>query len=121
MLTVSLSHFLDPFNFILGDFKSLSATLATRRTSVIVQETQKTIPQTTPDQIIVQGTLQSGAVASIHFRGGGGFAEKGSHDLLWEIEGEDGIITVTGPTAGNIQVRPSHKFLVFLFISAMLT
>jgi predicted dehydrogenase len=103
-LTIPFSHFLDAFNLVLGEFTSLSATLATRRTSVVVQETQKTIPQTSPDQVIVQGTLESGAVASVHYRGGANFAEKGSHDFFWEIEGEAGIITAKG-SSGNVQVR----------------
>jgi hypothetical protein len=52
----------------------------------------------------VQGQLQSGATASLHFRGGAQFAERGATDFLWEIEGEKGMIVLKG-ASGHVQVR----------------
>ncbi|MGE4561252.1 MAG: gfo/Idh/MocA family oxidoreductase, partial [Desulfobulbus sp.] len=45
-----------------------------------------------PDQIMVHGALASGAALSIHYRGG---VSRGTN-LLWEINGTEGDIQVTG-------------------------
>ena len=78
----------------LGNFRSL---LSIQRSSVDIIDPETlsttTIPRTTYDQILVQGTLQSGGVISVHQRGGPPF--KGSPGLIWRIQGELGQIEVT--------------------------
>jgi predicted dehydrogenase len=60
---------------------------------------------TTDDQIAVHGTLESGAVAAMHFRGG----ESPTKNLYWEINGTDGDLVVTGDLGylhlGSVTVR----------------
>lgn len=70
-LAVVAGHSLDMFRSAVGDFEELSATLATRITSVTMEETGEQIPVTSPDQIVVGGLLRSGAAASAHFQTGG--------------------------------------------------
>src|SRR5262249_56286098 len=82
-----------------GEFTELSATLATRRPLVKIAKTDESLPATSPDQVTVHGTLQSGAVASFHFRGG----QSRGTNLLWEINGTDGDLVVTG-AGGHVQM-----------------
>lgn len=100
MLTIPAGHFIDAFCFCLGEFKSFNATRAARRKSVPIEgESNKTVAMKTADQLVLGGTLESGAIASIHFRGG----TNRSTNLLWEINGTDGDLLVTGDS-GHIQM-----------------
>lgn len=65
-------------------------------------------PRTAPDHIFVQGTLESGAVASLNFR-----KAKKSVDglgLRWLISGTDGEIEVTFPE-GHFQMGTPERTL----------
>ncbi|CAM5704493.1 hypothetical protein MAUB1S_03679 [Mycolicibacterium aubagnense] len=53
---------------------------------------------TAEDQIAVTGRLESGAVASLHYRGG---SSRGTN-LLWEINGTEGDLVLTGDS-GHLQ------------------
>ncbi|WP_030437500.1 Gfo/Idh/MocA family protein [Actinoplanes subtropicus] len=98
MLTIPLGHALDALVTCLSGFASLTATTATRRTGVVVGDTGETAPQTAEDQIAITGVLQTGAVASVHYRGGTSRAT----NLLWEINGTDGDLVVSGDS-GHVQ------------------
>lgn len=91
LLTIQFGHFADALCYCLGEFEELGATLATQRVAVTVRETGVVIVPTTPDQVSVQGTLTSGAIASIHLRGG---RSRGTN-LLWEINGTEGDLLIT--------------------------
>jgi predicted dehydrogenase len=94
MLTIPLGHTLAAFRDVLGDFADVSSVLATRRKSVLALDTGETLPMTASDQVLVSGVLKSGAPVSIHYRGGGA---RGGVGLVWEINGTEGDIRVTGP------------------------
>lgn len=88
---------IEGFCQVLGEIESLSAIIANRSptTDIIDDSTgavvTKDFPKTAPDQVLVQATLESGAVASFHMRGGtsiGGFR--------WLIYGDQGEIEVSG-------------------------
>src|SRR5437868_6250706 len=95
VLTVAAGHSLDTLNFVLGEFADLSAVSDARRPLISIEETGEQVVKTAPDQIAVIGTLTSGATASVHVReavaGGAGF--------LWEINGTDGTLRITGDAA----------------------
>src|SRR5437660_10656083 len=95
VLTVAAGHSLDTLNFVLGEFADLSAVSDLRRPLITIEETGEQVVKTAPDQIAVIGTLTSGATASVHVReavaGGAGF--------LWEINGTDGTLRITGDAA----------------------
>lgn len=101
MLTIPLGHTMAAVAEALGPVKALSATLATRRKEVLVVDTGEMWPMTAPDQVLVDGALESGAPISIHYRGG---MPRGT-GLLWEINGTDGDIRVTG-MGGHAQFVP---------------
>jgi hypothetical protein len=54
----------------LGEFREVAATYAVRRTRFTVAETGESLPKTSEDQLAVSGVLSTGAIASIHYRGG---------------------------------------------------
>jgi predicted dehydrogenase len=76
--------------FCLGEFKELSSVVATQRQRVKIVETGETIPMTSPDQVLLSGVLQSGAVASVHLRGG----TANGTDFLFEIHGTEGDLAI---------------------------
>ncbi|MGK2868024.1 MAG: Gfo/Idh/MocA family protein [Mycobacterium sp.] len=98
-LSVSVGHALDALTFVLGDVDSVTATLGVGYREINVLGSAP-IRSTTPDQVAVTAALDSGAVASIFYRGG--LSRAG--DLRWEINGTDGDLLVTSPAPnGNMQ------------------
>jgi hypothetical protein len=55
-----------------------------------------------PDQILIAGTLASGAPLSMHYQGG---EPRGMHGFVWDIHGTEGDLRMTGPT-GHTQIVP---------------
>ncbi|MER6443917.1 Gfo/Idh/MocA family protein [Streptomyces venezuelae] len=98
MLTIPFGHTVDALCMVLGEFTEVSATTAIRRPVVHEHGTGRPAAMTVEDQIAVSGRLDSGAVASMHFRGG----LSRSTNFHWEINGTDGDITVTGDS-GHLQ------------------
>jgi predicted dehydrogenase len=94
MLTIPMGHTLAALRDVLGEVAEVSAVLATRRTSARTADTGEVLPVSAPDQVLVSGLLASGAPVSIHYRGG---AEQDGQGLLWEINGTEGDIRVSGP------------------------
>jgi len=98
-LSVSVAHALDALTFVLGDVGSVTATLGVGQRLITVPG-RSPICSSTPDQVAVTGALNSGAVASIFYRGG--LSRAG--DLRWEINGTDGDLLITSPAPnGNVQ------------------
>ncbi len=102
MLTIPFGHTIDAFCWCLGEFAELSATLATRRPKVRHLESGRMLDADVADQVAISGILEkSGALASIHFRGG---LSRGTH-FLWEINGTQGDLQITAG-GGHIQMLP---------------
>lgn len=99
LLSIPLAHTLAGMGEVLGGIGDLSARMINRRSSIRVTDTGETIPVTSPDQVLVHGALSSGAAFSIHYRGG---ISRGTN-LLWEINGTQGDIQVTG-ASGHGQI-----------------
>src|SRR5256714_973699 len=95
LLTIAVGHSLDTLNYALGEFIDLSAVSDLRRPLITIEETGEQIVKTAADQVALVGTLESGVTASVHIReavaGGAGF--------LWEINGTDGTLRITGDAA----------------------
>lgn len=99
LLSIPLGHTLAGMREVLGEFGDLSARMFVRRPTAYVTDTGETISATSHDQVLVQGALESGAAVSIHYRGG---ISRGTN-LLWEINGTEGDIQVTG-ASGHGQI-----------------
>ncbi len=102
-LSIFLGHSLETLTWVLGgEFRELSSTLANRRPLVTPRGggSQPPVVKTTEDQVLIQGTLTTGAVASVHFRAG---VKRGT-GLLWIINGTKGDIEITNTLMGNLQL-----------------
>lgn len=97
--SIPLGHTLAGVREVLGGFGDISARMINRCKTTHVTDTGEIIPVTSHDQILVHGALESGAAFSIHYRGG---MSRGTN-LLWEINGTQGDIQVTGAT-GHAQI-----------------
>jgi hypothetical protein len=76
--------------FCLGEFKKVSSVVATQRQRVKIVETGETIQMTSPDQVLLSDVLQSGAVASVHVKGG----TANGTGFLFEIHGTEGDLAI---------------------------
>ncbi|MDO3402772.1 Gfo/Idh/MocA family oxidoreductase [Mycolicibacterium neoaurum] len=99
MLTIPFGHAIDAVCMALGEFTSVTATLATRRATVLESGTGRTLPMTAPDQVAVTGVLDSGAVVAAHYRGGVSAAT----NFRWEINGTHGDLVITADS-GHVQM-----------------
>lgn len=99
VLAIPAGHTLDAVAAVLGEFASVSATFTTRFPTVKIAETGETVMTTTPDHIAFNGLLKSGALASVHYRGG---ISRGTN-LLWEINGTEGDLRLTAD-GGHAQI-----------------
>jgi len=98
MMTIPFAQTVDGLEFVLGDFKEISAQIAIRNESVHIAASNREAPMLVHDQILLNGTLIDGTVCSIHYRGG----VSSSNNLLWEIRGTKGEIVITSPI-GHLQ------------------
>ncbi|OCK76793.1 NAD(P)-binding protein [Lepidopterella palustris CBS 459.81] len=109
-LSIRFAHFIDGFCYTLGEFlpgyHSLLAVGAKEikvydmkmsEFAEIAQDPEsrpyKLVSRTSPDEILLQGTLEGGAVASVHFRTGA--ADPDGSLMRWTITGTEGLIQVT--------------------------
>ncbi len=92
LLTVPVGHAVDALAWTLGEFAEISATLATRQSTVHHTVTGEAMTMTAPDQVAITGTLTTGAVVNVHFRGGNTRDQK----LRWVINGSEGELVFVG-------------------------
>jgi predicted dehydrogenase len=117
MLVIPFGHIYDSASYVLGELQQVSATLSTQHPDVAVKSadgsTVKTIRRTTADHVTISGLLASGVHSSAIVHGAGPL--KGEPGLLWQIEGDKGIIDVRGESAfavsmsGDVTIR-LHEF-----------
>ncbi len=102
LMTSPGGHSIDALCFCLGEFKELSSVVANQRQRVKIVETGETIQMTSPDQVLLSGVLQSGAVASVHLKGG----TANGTGFLFEIHGTRGRpgYRAGRPSPGDLQV-----------------
>lgn len=105
MLTIPFGHTMAAVSDVLGPVVELSARLANRRTSSLIRDTGEVREMTSPDQVLVDGRLESGALIAIHYRGG---VSRGT-GFLWEINGSDGDIQVSGANGHAQMVQLSLR------------
>jgi predicted dehydrogenase len=98
-ISVPTIHALEAVTYVLGEFQTVTATSAIRRTSVTIIETGNATPVTAPDHVSISGTLVGGAIASVAYRGDTSRAG----NLRWEINGTEGDLLITAEN-GNLQV-----------------
>jgi predicted dehydrogenase len=102
MLSIPVGHTLAAVGEVLGPVSAVSALVANRRTDVTALDTGRLLPMTSPDQVLLSAELSSGALLSLHYRGG---MPRGTPGLVWDINGTRGDLRITGPL-GHAQLVP---------------
>src|SRR5271169_2612843 len=90
LMTIPAGHSSDALCYCLGEFKEVSSVVANQRQRVKIVETGEMIQMTSPDQVLLSGVLQSGAVASVHIKGG----TANGTGFLFEIHGTEGDLAI---------------------------
>jgi predicted dehydrogenase len=90
LMTIPGGHSIDALCFCLGEFKELSSLVETQRRHVKNVETGETLQMTSPDQVLLGGVLENGALSSVHVKGG----TANSIGFLFEIQGTDGDLVI---------------------------
>lgn len=103
ILTIGGGHAIDALNFVLGDFREVSARVATKTTEWYNTDTNQATPVDSPDWVSVTGRLEGGAdvsflVASVPSQPDG---RRG-----FEIYGRDGTLSIA-VGAGSKERNPS--------------
>jgi predicted dehydrogenase len=107
-LTIAAGHTVDAMRFVAGDFSPLSAVVATQAKQWLDTGTGALLDVTAPDNVLLNGTLANGAVASVHvaaipFAGSG---------YRMEIYGRDGTLVVSGedsPQLGTVVLQGAKR------------
>ncbi|PNP39170.1 hypothetical protein TGAMA5MH_08847 [Trichoderma gamsii] len=115
-LNLVVGHILDTHLNILGDFKDIQSTLKTQNsTTKLVDDagnvTQENFHITAPDTILLQGVLESGALASVTMRTSAEPVD--NTGFRWIISGTKGELELTsdpgifhwGPTGLKLKVK----------------
>ena len=97
-LTISAGHSIDALRFIAGDFTRVSAQLSTQVPQWHEVDTDKWVDVTSPDTILVNGTLENGAAASIYVSN----IPYAGNGLTLEIFGTKGTLKATSAGSTNV-------------------
>jgi predicted dehydrogenase len=94
-LTISNGHAIDALRFVVGDFSRVGAMVTTQAKQWLETDTKKLVDVTSPDNILVNGVLVNGAVASVHVAAvpwsGSGYR--------MEVYGSEGTLVASGEDA----------------------
>jgi predicted dehydrogenase len=101
VLSISTGHILATLARAVGEFRQLSAVVALVNKQTTVIETGQIVPVTSPDQVVVAGQLESGAVASVAVQGGSAPVTP-SFEL--RIVGAEATLVVRPATPGGIHI-----------------
>ncbi len=106
-LTIATGHAIDAFCFCVGEFREISAKVATQVSEWETAEPGKTVPVNAADNVLISGILVGGAVASAHV------ATVPWHGTGWRMEvyGREGTLTASSQEMiqyGNITIRGAH-------------
>jgi predicted dehydrogenase len=103
-LTIANGHTVDAMRFVVGDFAGLSAVVATQARQWLDTGSNKWLDVTSPDNILISGDLESGAVASVHI---GAIPYAGSGYRM-EIYGRDGTLVASGEDSPQLSEVVLH-------------
>lgn len=102
-LTIANGHTIDAIRFVAGDIARLSAIVTTQAKQWLDTGTKEWLDVTSPDNILINGTLENGAVLSSHVNA---IPYAGSGYRM-EIYGREGTLVATGEDSPQL----GHVFL----------
>ena len=101
-LTLASGHAIDAFCFCIGEFTEVSSRVTTQGTQWDILDTGEKVDVTTPDNVLISGVLDNGAMASVHV------AAVPWHGTGWRMEvyGSEGTLVASGDRwAADIRLR----------------
>ena len=93
-LTVPGGHSLDAMQFCFGAFQDVSALITTQHKETEIIGTGRIVPVTSPDQVLLAGSLANGAVISAHIKADMAVPM----GVRLEVNGSEGDLLVTSRT-----------------------
>jgi predicted dehydrogenase len=100
ILSIYGGHFMDLLFQVVGAPQTVSAVVQNQFPNITLIETGETFPNTTPDQVLVIGTLANGAVFTIQIEGG----KRNNSGLQIDITGMEGDLKVSNSLSfGNAE------------------
>lgn len=119
-----VAHPLEAFCRTLGEFTDFTSRLVTHQKSIRVYDVavaelpgvlkdpeskpSRTVGRTAPDEALIQGQLEGGAAAAVHFHTGANAFDADDRNLRWIVTGTEGDIEVTqraGSFLRDVSVR----------------
>ncbi len=98
-LTIACGHTIDALCSVVGEFSDVSTVVSTQATTWRETDTGKDLPVTSPDNILVSGSLQGGGVASVQI----GSAPWAGSGYRMEIYGEEGTLVALSVDSPQLQ------------------
>ncbi|WP_295997932.1 Gfo/Idh/MocA family oxidoreductase [Rugamonas sp.] len=97
MSSVSIfgAHFMGPLFSLVGRPLRYSAVTLNQFPQVTITDTGEVLPSTAPDQMMLTGTLENGAVFTVHIEGG----KRNGSGVQIDITGHDGDLRITNVSA----------------------
>lgn len=96
-LTIQAGHILDTLRFVAGDFADLQAIVSTQSKQWFQTDTEQMVDVTSPDNVLINGYLSNGAIASVHV----GTVPIAPSGYRMEIYGTKGALAVSHPISSN--------------------
>jgi predicted dehydrogenase len=96
-MTVQFGHAIDIFRYCLGEFSELTAIVTTQVKQWYHTDTQRAVDVSSPDNIIVNGRLKNGAVASVNVSS----VPYHPSGFRLEVYGSEGTLVVTDQQGPN--------------------
>jgi predicted dehydrogenase len=93
ILSIYGGHFMDMLFQVVGAPRTVSAVVQNQFPTITLIETGEAFPNTTPDQVLVIGTLANGAAFTIQIEGG----KRNNSGLQIDITGMEGDLKVSNP------------------------
>jgi predicted dehydrogenase len=103
-LTIANGHTVDAMRFVAGDFRSLSAVVATQAKQWLDTGSNTWLDVTAPDNILTSGRLENDAVASVHV----GAVPYAGSGYRMEIYGRDGTLVDSGEDSPQLSKVSLH-------------
>jgi predicted dehydrogenase len=91
VLSIYGGHFMDMLFHVVGAPSTVSGEVANQFANITIAETGKTLPTTTPDQVLVIGSLPDGGVFTIQIEGG----KRNNSGLQIDITGTKGDLRIS--------------------------
>ena len=96
-LTIANGHVIDALRFVAGNFTRVTCMISTQASQWYETDTRQFVEVTSPDNVRVNGQLESGAAASVHV----GAVPWAGSGFSMEIYGQDGTLVTTGSVSSQ--------------------